>query len=203
MSCNGNYGDGDGYHNVCRQDIPYPIVSQESVPSLINNLATNLLGVITKTVSAGRIIWSFPCQLTAGANPIPSFPPQPNEGLICYLLRYIAGLPPTPNFGSKGFVIFDGTGAVGANQTILSSYNVSSVVKTAVGKYTINFSTPFPDTNYLMLNPYSQTENNSINFIQSEDLDLSPSRTTASISVFCVANNSLSDFDKFGAVFYR
>jgi hypothetical protein len=40
---------------------------------------------------------------------------------------------------AKAWVNFNGTGSIGVNQTIRSSYNVSSVTKSATGTYTINF----------------------------------------------------------------
>lgn len=48
----------------------------------------------------------------------------------------------------KAWVNFNGTGTIGSNQTIRSSYNVSSVLKNATGDYTINFTTPMADANY-------------------------------------------------------
>jgi hypothetical protein len=45
----------------------------------------------------------------------------------------------------KAWVNFDGTTNPG---TIRSSYNVSSVVRSATGKYTVNFTTPMKDANY-------------------------------------------------------
>ena len=47
---------------------------------------------------------------------------------------------------AKAWVSFIGTGSVGANQTIHSQYNVSSVLKTADGIYTINYTTPLNST---------------------------------------------------------
>jgi hypothetical protein len=80
--------------NVCRQDIPYPQVSPESVPSLISNLVFALYGNITKSVVDGRVVWDIPCDPnnTAEADSIPR---EEGEGLLCYLLRlfdeYLSG----------------------------------------------------------------------------------------------------------------
>ena len=51
---------------------------------------------------------------------------------------------------AKAWVNFNGTGSIGVNQTIRSSYNVSSVAKKESGEYTINFTSPSPmaDLNY-------------------------------------------------------
>ena len=56
-----------------------------------------------------------------------------------------------PEFKCRAWVNFNGTGAVGANQTIFAGCNVSSVFKNATGDYTINFTTAMPDTNYLVI----------------------------------------------------
>ena len=46
---------------------------------------------------------------------------------------------------AKAWVYFDGN-----TGTITSSFNVSSVTRSAVGDYTINFTTAFTDANYSM-----------------------------------------------------
>lgn len=61
-----------------------------------------------------------------------------------------------PAFQCRAWVNFDGTrnaadtgaSVVGQNVKILGSGNVASVVKTAVGQYTIIFNVPMPDRNY-------------------------------------------------------
>lgn len=50
----------------------------------------------------------------------------------------------------KACVNFDGTSAVGA-QSMRSQFNVSSVMKTDDGTYTINFATPLTDDAYIVL----------------------------------------------------
>jgi hypothetical protein len=63
-----------------------------------------------------------------------------------------------PIFGARAWVAFDATrnasGAADASATnrfIYSSGNVSSVSRTTTGTHTVNFSTPFPNTNYAFL----------------------------------------------------
>ena len=51
----------------------------------------------------------------------------------------------------KAWVNFDGSGSVSTNQTIRSSYNVSSVYKNSTGNYTINFTNALTDTNYAVV----------------------------------------------------
>lgn len=89
MSCCNN----DTYPNVCRQDIPYPQVSPESVPSLISNLVNALYGEITKSVVDGRVVWNVPCDPNNTAE-IDGFPRLPDEGLLCYIIRYFDTIAP-------------------------------------------------------------------------------------------------------------
>ena len=79
MSCDSN-------SNVCRQDIPYPQISSESVPSLISNLVYALYGTISKSVVDGRIVWDIPCDPNNTAE-IDDIPREEGEGLLCYLIR--------------------------------------------------------------------------------------------------------------------
>ena len=61
-----------------------------------------------------------------------------------------------PIFGCRAWVNFDGTrnqtdsgaSVIGQNVKIRASGNVSSVLKNAVGDYTVNFTTAMPDVNY-------------------------------------------------------
>jgi hypothetical protein len=45
---------------------------------------------------------------------------------------------------AKAWVNFNGTGTV----AIRAGFNVSSITDNGVGNYTVNFTTPLPDTNY-------------------------------------------------------
>ncbi len=60
---------------------------------------------------------------------------------------------------AKAYVNFDGTSA-GTNKTIRDSHNVSSVVDNGTGDYTINFSTAFANTNYVITVGHSNANNN-------------------------------------------
>lgn len=71
---------------VCRADIPYPSVSNESVPSLIANLVQALYGEINKSVVDGRVVWDIPCDPNNTAS-VPQLPREDGEGLMCYLIR--------------------------------------------------------------------------------------------------------------------
>ena len=85
MSCGCN---NTTYSSTCCPDTPYPQVSHESVPSLIDNLVYALYGTITKTVVNGRVVWDIPCDPTADPATIDGFPRLPGEGLLCYIIRY-------------------------------------------------------------------------------------------------------------------
>ena len=76
------------YGGACRKDIPYPSVSHESVPSLIDNLVTALYGNITKSVVNRQVIWNIPCDPNNTAS-IPTIPRQTGEGLLCYIIRVL------------------------------------------------------------------------------------------------------------------
>jgi hypothetical protein len=123
MSCNCS-DSNNSYVGACRQDIPYPQVSHESVPSLIDNLVTALyggfynpqtqLGYITKTVVNGRIVWNIPCD-PSNVTAINGFARNNGEGLLCYLLRYLNTENIAPQFASApatplvGQIYFDST----------------------------------------------------------------------------------------------
>ena len=51
-------------------------------------------------------------------------------------------------YGCRAWVNFNGTGSIGANQTIRGSGNVSTVYKNGTGDFTINFTISMPDANY-------------------------------------------------------
>jgi hypothetical protein len=80
-------GSSSSYVGACRKDIPYPSVSSESVPSLIDNLVTALYGEITKTVINRRVVWNIPCDPNNTAVVSPAFPRLAGEGLLCYIMR--------------------------------------------------------------------------------------------------------------------
>jgi hypothetical protein len=90
MSCGCSSGSGyDGgiYGGVCDADIPYPSVSHESVPSLIDNLVYALYGVIEKDVTSGKVVWNIPCDPSNIPATINGIPRNDGEGLLCYIVR--------------------------------------------------------------------------------------------------------------------
>jgi hypothetical protein len=100
-----------------------------------------------------------------------------------------------PIFGVRAWVNFDAlrdsTGATNNNNTarfIRSSGNVTSVTKTATGKYTVAFTTPMNNSNYLVVcNSGSDTVPRLANSVRS-------SATSSSVGIQ-TENNSFSAAD--------
>lgn len=83
MSCGCN---NSTYSNTCCPEVPYPQISSESVPSLIDNLVYALYGTINKTITNGRVIWDVPCDPN-NTTEIFDQPRLDGEGLMCYFIR--------------------------------------------------------------------------------------------------------------------
>lgn len=92
-----------------------------------------------------------------------------------------------PVSASRAWVVFNATSG---GVTILNSLNVSSVVRTATGKYIINFATPLPTANYALMGFCSRTATTSTN---SPALDASVAPTPTSVGV--MVNNSANGID--------
>jgi hypothetical protein len=94
MSCGCGSNDGYGYdggvvyNDYCNADTPYPSVSHESVPSLIDNLVYALYGTINKEVLGGKVVWDIPCDPNNTAT-IAGVPRNTGEGLLCYMIRVL------------------------------------------------------------------------------------------------------------------
>jgi hypothetical protein len=157
MSCN-----NDNYNNICRQDIPYPQVSPESVPSLISNLVQALYGTISKSVVDGRVVWDIPCDPNNSAE-VDNIPREEGEGLLCYLLRLFANS--LDSFGSflrwgfsgSGQTEFTLTGAYQPDRNAYLAY-IDGVVQDPIN-YTISttlprvltLDTPLPSGSFLTI----------------------------------------------------
>jgi len=157
MSCN-----NDNYNNICRQDIPYPQVSPESVPSLISNLVQALYGTISKSVVDGRVVWDIPCDPNNSAE-VDNIPREEGEGLLCYLLRLFANS--LDSFGSflrwgfsgSGQTEFTLTGAYQPDRNAYLAY-IDGVVQDPIS-YTISttlprvltLDTPLPSGSFLTI----------------------------------------------------
>ena len=103
-------GYGNGYNSLCNADTPYPSVSSESVPSLINNLTYALYGQIQKNVTNGQVTWTIPCDPNSTAT-INGIPRVAGEGLLCYIIRALNLSTPS------GFVTVNGVQTL-ANKTL-------------------------------------------------------------------------------------
>ena len=92
-----------------------------------------------------------------------------------------------PISACRAWVVFN---ASSSGVTILNSLNVSSVLRTAIGKYIINFATPMPTANYALMGFCPRNATNSTN---SAALDASVTPTTTSVSV--MVNQSSGGID--------
>lgn len=102
---------------------------------------------------------------------------------------------------AKAWVNFNGSGANGANATLRSSFNVSSVNKVSTGIYTITFATPFADTNYI-INGTAGGDNVSFNNGVGIHWDPTPSTTSCTVAVQKGDGSSLEDAPIVNVVFY-
>lgn len=83
-----------------------------------------------------------------------------------------------PSTSCRAYVCFDGSG------NIQKAMNVSSISRTAVGTYTVNFTTALPDANYqALLNGNTMTGGSP--GIWMENMD-SPGRTTSSLKIYAL-----------------
>jgi hypothetical protein len=114
--------------HICNADTPYPSVSAESVPSLINNLTYALYGLITKTVLSGRVQWTIPCDPNSTAS-IWGYTRNEGEGLMCYFLRVLQNTNPgawPPGIAGQ-FLTSLGGGAVAWTNTAVSTATTSLI----------------------------------------------------------------------------
>ena len=117
MSCgcsSGSSYDGGIYGGVCNADIPYPSVSHESVPSLIDNLVYALYGVIEKDVTSGKVVWNIPCDPSNTPAGINGIPRNEGEGLLCYIIRAL-----NLTTATAGYVTANGVETL-TNKTLVS-----------------------------------------------------------------------------------
>lgn len=156
MSCNNNYS------SPCCPEIPYPQISSESVPSLIQNLVYALYGTINKSIVNGRVVWDIPCDPNNTAE-VDNVPREEGEGLLCYLIRvfnetFVAGSPFARwGFAGSGTSTFTLNGATLANQYGYLVY-IDGVVQDPINftvsgfpNPTLTFSAPVPVGSYLTI----------------------------------------------------
>lgn len=117
--------------HVCNADTPYPSVSHESVPSLIDNLTYALYGIITKTVLNGRVQWTIPCDPNSTGS-IWGYTRNAGEGLMCYMLRVLQSTAPgLPPIGVNGQVLV----SLGGNAVEWRDSVVSQATTTFMGGF--------------------------------------------------------------------
>lgn len=106
-----------------------------------------------------------------------------------------------PIYGCRAWVNFDGTGTIGASQTIRGSGNVTSVTKNATGEYTVNFTTAMQDANYCVVVSSRRTATNSTGYgtISQASLPATGSVRVASV----VENGVLADSDIITVAIFR
>ena len=113
MSCNCN---NSTYSSTCCPEVPYPSISSESVPSLIDNLVFALYGTINKSIVNGRVVWDVPCDPN-NTTEIFNQPRLTDEGLMCYFIRLANDgtfMGATGPVGATGFGATGSTGTQGA-----------------------------------------------------------------------------------------
>lgn len=79
---------------------------------------------------------------------------------------------------AKAWINFNGTGVV----TIRDSFNISNIIDNGVGDYTINFITPFSNTNYTFI-AWARDFNNDVYVTNALGAKLSTPKTTSSLRV--------------------
>ena len=157
--CNSSY-NGDTYGHACRQDIPYPNISHESVPSLIDNLVNALYGTspaITKTVVNGRIVWNIPCDPVTSPAEISWLPREEGEGLLCYAIRAF-------NFTFPPEVTLDGVQTL-TNKTLTAPVinNPTGIVASNIGAGTFVAGVTLPSTQIAGVIPNANTTATALN----------------------------------------
>jgi len=91
---------------------------------------------------------------------------------------------------AKAFVNFDGTGTV----AIRAGYNVSSITDNGTGKYTVNFTTAMPDTNFGCCITGGSAGSYGTNAYEGQS-GVSPSRTTSSVQLETTSNSTVAIVD--------
>ena len=158
MSCNNRR------NSPCCPDTPYPQVSHESVPSLIDNLVFALYGNITKTVRNGRVIWNIPCDPSNNPAEVHDIPREEGEGLLCYIIRCFNNTldqyAPFTRWGFSGDGSTSSYVLTGASILDRNAYlcYIDGVVQdpinytiTGTASTSINFSSPIPNGSFLTI----------------------------------------------------
>jgi len=136
----------------------------------INNLSpitptTGLFLPASDSSTTGRVTLSQVCGVMTSAQITTAlgYTPYNSSNPAGYITS--TSLPASQQL-ARAWVCFDGTGIVSTNQTIRSAYNVTNVLKNAIGDYTIYFTAgTFTDTNYCIICSTSTPNQNLMNNI--------------------------------------
>jgi hypothetical protein len=97
------------------------------------------------------------------------------------------------NGSAKAWVNFNGTTSPG---TIHASFNVSSVTRNNFGRYTVNFSTAMPDTNYAVGGSFNSVTTGSS--VQTKN-----TATTTSCTFNSTSDSNFSDYTNMSFFVFR
>ena len=100
---------------------------------------------------------------------------------------------------AKAWVNFNGI----SGASIRASYNVSSVTRTATGKYTINFTNAFADTNYATVFYNNTFDSSSADNFDNNYVGGLGSVNTANVSVSAYTGSVFADAFYFNIVIFR
>jgi hypothetical protein len=115
-----------------------------------------------------------------------------------------AGTPPQFNDGNgtqtgtlcRAWVNFNGTGTV----AIRASFNVSSITDNGTGRYTINFTNAFADTNYSLAGFGRSTDSSPAAQVACYTGD---SKTTSAMAIATGMNATATDLSEVDVAFFR
>ena len=133
------------------------------------NVTATSTVISASTSTAGKVQLAQASDVAAGSSTTLAVTPASLSGL---------------SSGIKAWVRFAGS-SVNGSQSILASYNVSSVVRTAGGLYTVNFTNNFADANYAWTGSARPSSGNNIITV-SESL---ASTNTAGILYISIASS--------------
>lgn len=111
--------------------------ANEALTSQLNNFITAFFGTISKTCVNNAVTWSLPCDLNAG---IAGFPRNAEEGIACYLIRYVQSVLSQPFantvYVDKNFAFLQAAG-LQAYATLQEAYDAINSLAGALNPYRI------------------------------------------------------------------